>query len=171
MVPISRSLVIVMLVGMLPGLGGCITDQLLMPSASAASGAAQATVTISRSDDFTYRAAAASIELNGKPLANLAAGRSYTGQLPAGPAVIKISAWSAPISIGSHRLPSGSTSYRFNAEAGKTYNFTISPRSTPVTPQETDGGTAHDSAIDVTGSIGEPITEGSGGPFQIAVAQ
>jgi hypothetical protein len=169
MVPISRSLVIVMLVGMLPGLGGCITDQ-LMPSSAAASGAAQATVTISRSDDLAFRAAAASVELNGKSLTTLAAGRTYTGQLPAGQAVIKVSAWTAPISIGSHRLPSGSTSYRFNVEAGKTYSFTISPRTTPAT-QEASADTAHDSVSDATGSTSAAVTEGSGGPFQISVTQ
>ena len=167
MAPIRRSLALVTLFGMLLGLGGCITDQ-LMPSSASASGAAQATVTISRSDDLTYRAAAASIEVNGKPMATLAAGRTYTGQLPAGPAVIKVSAWTAPISIGSHRLPSGSASYRFNVEAGKTYSFTISPRSTPAT-QEAGRDTAHDNASDATGSIGGATTEGSGGPFQIAV--
>ena len=171
MAPVSRLLAIIMLLSILPGLGGCITDQLMMPSSAAASGSAQATITISRSDDLSFRAAAASVEVNGKALTTLAAGRTYTGQLPAGPAVIKVSAWTAPISIGSHRLPSGSTSYRFNVEAGKTYSFTISPRSTPATTQEANVGTAHDSAIDVTGSIGEPITEGSGGPFQIAVMQ
>jgi len=165
---ICRSLALIMLLGMSLGLSGCITDQLMPSSASASS--AQATVTISRSDDMTFRAAAASVELNGKPIATLAAGRSYTAQLPAGSAVIKVSAWTAPISIGSHRLPSGSTSYRFNVEAGKTYSFTISPRTTPAT-QEASADIAHDSVSDATGSTGAATTEGSGGPFQIAVTQ
>ena len=34
--------------------------------------------------------------------------------------------------MASHRLPSGSTSYRFNVESGKSYSFVISPRSEPA---------------------------------------
>ena len=142
---------------MLLACGGCMTDQLGPPSAAATPG--QPSITITRSDDFGYRAAAASVEINGEEVAMLAAGRSYNGTLPPGPAVLKVSAWTAPIGMGTNRLPSGSTSYRFNVESGKSYSFVISPRSEPAA-----NDIAHDAAA------GE-ATEGGGGAFQIAMAQ
>ena len=152
---IYRSILLLMLLAC----GGCMTDQLGPPTVAATPG--QPSITVSRSDDFSYRAAAASVEINGKQVATLAAGRSYNGTLPPGPAVLKVSAWTAPISVGSHRLPSGSTSYRFNVESGKSYSFVISPRSEPA---------ANDIAHDAAGGAGE-ATEGGGGAFQIACAQ
>jgi len=152
---IDRSVLLLMLLAC----SGCVTDQF---GASTAATPGQPAITITRSDDFTYRAAAASVEINGKPAAMLSAGRSYTGTLPPGPAVLKVSAWTAPIGVASHRLPSGSTSYRFNVESGKSYSFVISPRGEPA-------------AIDIThdgggGSSNEAV-EGGGGAFQISTAQ
>ena len=98
---------------MLLACGGCVTDQL---GASSDATPGQPSITISRSDDLTYRAAAASVEINGKSVATLAAGRTYTGTVPPGPAVLKVSAWSAPLGLATHRLPAGSTSYRFTVE-------------------------------------------------------
>lgn len=149
---VSRSILLLTLLAC----GGCMTDQLGPPGVAATPG--QTSITVSRSDDVTFRAAAASVEINGKQVATLAAGRSYNGTLPPGPAVLKVSAWTAPISVGSHRLPSGNSSYRFNVESGKSYSFVISPRSEPVASD-----TAHDAA-DVPGAA----TEGGGGAFQIA---
>jgi hypothetical protein len=153
MILIRRSMLLVMLLG----LSGCITDQFGSPPAAAGPG--QGTITITRSDDVTYRAAAASVELNGKQIATLAAGRSYTEPLSPGPVVVKVSAWTAPLNMASHRLPSGSTSYHFNVEPGKSYSFVISPRGEPI---------AHDAGA---GAGPGEATEGSGGPFQIAAAQ
>ncbi len=141
---------------MLLACGGCITDQLGLPSAAATPG--QPSITITRSDDFGYRAAAASVEINGEEVAMLAAGRSYNGTLTPGRAVLKVSAWTAPLGMGTNRLPSGSTSYRFNVQSGKSYSFVISPRSAPESSD-----VAHEGA-------GE-ATEGGGGAFQIALAQ
>jgi hypothetical protein len=87
-------------------------------------------------------------------------GRTYTGSLGPGPAVLKVSAWTPSLGMASHRLPAGSTSYRLNVEAGKSYSFVISPRAEPV-PQDATGS---------TGSTGE-TTEGGGGPFLIAASQ
>jgi hypothetical protein len=138
--------------------GGCVTDDIGPPTIASTPG--QTSITITRSDDVNYRSAAANVEINGKQVTTLAAGRSYTGALPAGSVVLKVSAWTAPISVGSHRLPSGSSSYRFSVESGKSYSFIISPRSEPA-PNDV----AHDTA-----SSGE-ATEGGGGAFQIAMAQ
>jgi hypothetical protein len=138
---------------------GCITDEFGSPTAASTSG--QPSITVSRSDDLSYRPAAATVEINGNQVATLAAGRSYTGTVPPGPAVLKVSSWTAPISVGSHRLPSGSTSYRFNVESGKSYSFVISPRNEPA---------PNDVSHEAPGGTGE-ATEGGGGPFQIAMAQ
>lgn len=138
---------------------GCVTDQF---GASNGATPGQPSISVTRSDDFTYRAAAASVEINGKSVATLAAGRSYTGTLPPGPAVLKVSAWSAPIGLASHRLPSGSTSYRFTVESGKSYSFVISPRGESA---------AVDITHDAAGSGSGEAVEDSGGAFQIAAAQ
>jgi hypothetical protein len=153
--PIGRPIVLLMLLAC----AGCVSDQ--SPAPGVAAGPGQATVTITRSsDDLTFMSAAANVELNGKPIAMLALGRSYTGSLPPGPAVLKVSAWSAPLGMANHRLPSGSTSYRFTVEPGKSYSFIVSPRGEVA---------AHD-AHDAAAASGE-ATEGGGGPFQIAAAQ
>ena len=136
--------------------GGCVTDQFGPPNAAATTG--QPSITITRSDDFGYRAAAASVEINGNEVAMLAAGRSYSGTVPPGHAVLKVSAWTASTSMGTNRLPSGSTSYRFNVQSGKSYSFVISPRSAPA---------ANDVAHEGAGEA----TEDGGGAFQIAFAQ
>ena len=157
MVLIHRSALLLMLLAC----GGCVTDQF---GASSAATPGQPSITISRSDDLTYRAAAASVEINGKSVATLAAGRTYTGTVPPGPAVLKVSAWSAPIGLATHRLPSGSTSYRFTVESGKSYSFVISPRGEPAALAVNQDGSGN------TSSSGEAV-EGTGGAFQIATAQ
>ncbi|MGO9702125.1 MAG: hypothetical protein ACLPX7_23010 [Xanthobacteraceae bacterium] len=154
---IDRSVLLLMLLAC----SGCVTDQF---GASTAATPGQPAITITRSDDFTYRAAAASVEINGKPVATLSAGRTYTGTVPPGPAVLKVSAWSAPIGLANHRLPSGSTSYRFTVESGKSYSFVISPRGEPAAIDITHDGSSSNS------SSGEAV-EGTGGAFQIAAAQ
>ena len=104
--------------------GGCVTDQF---GASNAAAPGQPSITISRSDDFTYRAAAASVEINGKPVATLAAGRIYTGTCPLDPPCLKSlpgrrrSAWRA---IACHPAAPATAS----TSSGKSYSFVISPR-------------------------------------------
>jgi hypothetical protein len=131
--------------------GGCITDQ------SASSSGPQATITISRPGGGEYTATVASVELNGSHIVNLTHGRSYTGPVSPGPAVLKVSAWSAspetpwlaPFAATRNQASAGSASYRFNVEPGKSYSFVISPRE--VSP--TAGGALRD------------------GPFQIVTTQ
>lgn len=155
MIQIHRSISLLMLFAC----SGCITDQLDPPTVGSTT--AQTSITITRSDDDSYRAAAADVEIDGKQVATLAAGRSYTGPLSPGSVVLKVSAWTAPISVGSHRLPSGSTSYRFSVQSGKSYSFVISPRGEPA---------PNDVALGAPGSSGE-ATESGGGAFQIAMTQ
>jgi hypothetical protein len=136
--------------------GGCVTDLWGSPPPAATAG--QATITITRSaDDLSYMAAAATVELNGKEVAMLAMGRTYADTLSPGPAVIKVSAWSDPSGMASRRLPQGSTSYRFNVEAGKSYSFVVSPRTASATHN--------------TSTVTDESIEGAGGPFKIAASQ
>jgi hypothetical protein len=123
-------------------LAGCMTDQ-PMPSVKPIA-AGQASITITRTSDTLYFAAPATVELNGTKIASLGVGEAYTGGVGRGPAVLTVSAWSAP----------GSSSYRFAVEPGKSYRFTVSPRTEPML------------AGMVGGLIGQAI-EG-GGPFQVA---
>jgi hypothetical protein len=160
---IHRSVLLLMLLGC----SGCITDQSSAPTAATPG---QPAITITRSDDLTYRAAAASVEINGKSVATLA-GRSYTGTLPPGPAVLKVSAWSAPIGLANHRLPSGSTSYRFTVESGKSYSFVISPRGELAASDITHDGSGGSSSSSSSSSSSGEAVEGTGGAFQIAAAQ
>jgi hypothetical protein len=142
--------------------GGCVTDEFMPVSFGGmsvhpnneAAQSEQGKISIVRSsDDVSYMSAAASVEINGKEVATLAHGRSYAGHLPPGPATIKVSAWDGIPGMAS-RLPSGSTTYKFNVEAGKSYSFIISPRREEM-PHDVLDGT-------------KVATEGRGGPFQIA---
>jgi hypothetical protein len=142
-VAIRRSIVPLMMLAC----GGCVTDQ--SPS-STASTASQARITISRSNDVAAFAPAANVDLNGSHVATLAQGRSYSSQLPPGPAVLSVSAWSTTIGGLGNRVPKGSATLHFEAEAGKSYSFIISPRGESVA---------------VAGS-----NASEGGPFQIAAA-
>jgi len=143
---------------MLLACSGCITDQFAASPSATTQG--EGTLTISRSDDLTYGSAAASVELNGKQIATLAMGRTYSGSVPAGPAILKVSAWTAPSGMAAHRLPQGSMTYRFNIEAGKSYSFVISPR-VEQQPAEAGGNNNANNA---------EATEGGGGAFVIAAA-
>lgn len=157
MTTISRAFALLLLLAC----GGCVTDELMPVSFGGASAAGngsaqseQGKISIVRSsDDLSYMSAAASVELNGKEVATLALGRSYSGPVPPGPATIKVSAWNGVPGMAK-RLPSGSTTYKFNVEAGKSYRFVISPRREEL-PHDLLDGT-------------KVATEGSGGPFQIA---
>jgi hypothetical protein len=76
-----------------------------------------------------YFGAAATVTLNGAQIANLSVGQSYSGVIAPGETTIRVSAWSAP----------GSSSYRFIAEAGKTYAFFVDPRGEPMVAGMTAG--------------------------------
>jgi len=150
---IARSILLVLLLCC----SGCITDQFAASPSTTTQG--EGTLTISRSDDLTYGSAAASVELNGKQIATLAMGRTFTGSVPAGAAVLKVSAWTVTLGIAAHRLPQGSTTYRFNIEAGKSYSFVVSPRvEQPPTAEAPSKNNVNAEAAD-----------GGGGAFVIAV--
>jgi hypothetical protein len=126
-------------------LAGCVTDGSMPLTQAVAPG--QATLSIMRSDDFLYMAMPVSVELNGAKIASIGKGETYTGGVAAGPAVVTVScAWASP----------GVASYQFTAVPGKTYRFTVSPRS------------ANFAASIAGGVLGQAI-EG-GGPFQIVPA-
>jgi hypothetical protein len=122
-------------------LAGCVTDGTAPLTRAVAPG--QAIISIARSNDLLYFAAPVSIELNGAKIASIEKGETYTGGVAPGPAVVSVSAWSSP----------GVSSYRFTAEPGKTYRFTVAPRGSNF------------AAGMALGVIGQAI-EG-GGPFQI----
>lgn len=65
-----------------------------------------------------YFGAPVTVELNGAKIASISKGETYTGGIAPGPAVVAVSAWSSP----------GASTYRFHAEPGKTYRFTVTPR-------------------------------------------
>jgi hypothetical protein len=122
-------------------LAGCATGG-NTPSASAIA-PGQATISISRADEFMYSGGSVSVELNGAKVASIGKGESYTGGVDPGPAVVSVSAWASP----------GASHHRFNAERGKTYRFVVSARE------------ANFAAGMIGGVLGQAI-EG-GGPFEI----
>jgi hypothetical protein len=124
-------------------LTGCSTTPTPDEATSVSSPRDKAAITIKRSSSIMYFGAAATVTLNGAQIANLSVGQSYSGVIAPGEATITVSAWSAP----------GSSSYRFTAEAGKTYTFFVGPRGEPMVA----GMTA--------GVVGQAIE--SGGPFSI----
>jgi len=104
------------------------------------------TVAITRTNDFLYLAAPAAIEINGTKVASLGRGESFNGQIAPGPTVVTVSTWSSP----------GSSSYRFNAVAGRTYRMIVGPRGKNY------------AAVVVGGLVGAAI-EG-GGAFEVVPA-
>jgi len=75
-------------------------------------------LTISRSSDLMYVGAPASIDVNGTRVADLGVGQSQAVPIKPGPVVVMASAWSA----------AGNSTYRFNAESGKSYRVVVTPR-------------------------------------------
>lgn len=139
-----RSLVLATLVL----LGGCATGGSTPPtSVNAATtrptAPGQATISISRTNEFAGSAATASVELNGAKIASIGNGESYTGGIAPGPAVVSVSAWSSP----------GASTTRFTAEPGKTYRFMVTPR-------------GENFAAGMIGGLVGQAVEG-GGPFEI----
>jgi hypothetical protein len=126
-------------------LAGCQTVADAGPPATPAPG--QASLTIARSSNPLYLAAAASVDVNGVNFASLPVGGSHTGAIAPGPTVITASAWSAP----------GRYSIRFNAEPGKSYRVVVTPRGAPM-------------LAGMAGGIVGQVVEG-GGPFQVALAR
>ena len=98
-------------------LAGCVTDGSTPSARPTAPG--QATISITRSDELMYFGAPVTVELNGAKIASISKGETYTGGIAPGSADVSVSAWSSP----------GTSHHRFTAEPGKTYRFTVAPRS------------------------------------------
>jgi len=78
----------------------------------------QARISLTRTDSGPSWAAAAQIEVNGAHVVELAPGQSYSGGVAPGPVTMTATAnWD----IGHYTV-------KFNAAAGKTYAFQVSPR-------------------------------------------
>lgn len=123
-------------------LAACTTTSTPAPPAGPPP-AGMAALAITRSSSLLYLAAPADVEVNGEKVAGLAVGESYNGTVRPGPTIITVSAWSAP----------GRYSFRFNAEAGKSYALLVSPRSEQMT-------------AGLGGGIVGQVVEGNG-PFKV----
>jgi hypothetical protein len=77
-----------------------------------------ATMTIVRSQDELYHALRAVIDLNGKHVATLAPGQTYSQSLPIGPTVLIVS--SPPLR--------GKSTLHFSATSGSLFQFLVTPR-------------------------------------------
>jgi hypothetical protein len=102
-----------------------------------------ATITIVRSQDELYHAIRAVIDLNGRQVATLAPGQTFSQPVPIGPIVITVSAPSLP----------GRSTLRLNADPGSLFQFLITPRVQNARSKMDNG-------------IAEQLREGSG-PFII----
>ena len=102
-----------------------------------------ATLQFTRPSVYMYALPDAYIDVNGTRMTNLANGSSYKGSVKPGPVTIVVTNWQSP----------GRSTLSFRAVAGKTYRFTIAPRTQNLV------------ATVAGGLIGQAI-EG-GGMFQI----
>jgi hypothetical protein len=112
--------------------------------AAYAAPAGRTAVSITRSNDMLYFGSSASVEINGRKVASLGRGETYTGDIAPGPTVVNVSSWSSP----------GVSSYSFNAQWGKSYSLTVKPHG------------ANFGAAMVGGLVGQAV-EGHG-QFEIA---
>jgi len=83
-----------------------------------------ARVSITRQSTILYAAAPATITLNGNKVADIGPGGSALVDVPAGPNVLAVSAWSYP----------GQFSVKLNAVAGQKYALEVAPRSDSFAP-------------------------------------
>jgi hypothetical protein len=100
-------------------LGGCVTDQTATASAApVAIPAGQASLTISRVNNYYGALVPVRVSANGADFASLGLGESFTGGVKPGPVTLTTSMWSTP----------GSYTVHFDAVAGKRYAFELQPR-------------------------------------------
>jgi hypothetical protein len=102
-----------------------------------------ATITIVRSQEELYHAVRVVIDLNGRQVATLAAGQTFSQSVPIGPTVLTVSAPPLP----------GSSMLRFNADPGSLFQLLVTPRIQNVRSKIDNG-------------IADRLREGSG-PFII----
>jgi hypothetical protein len=77
------------------------------------------TIQITRPSAYIYALSDAYIDVNGIRVTNLANGGSYKGSVKPGPVTIVVTNWQSP----------GRSIASFRAAPGKTYRFTVTPRS------------------------------------------
>jgi hypothetical protein len=136
----SRVLPTVWLLCLVPflGLAGCITakdSEVEIPPPAGMAGLA-----ISRENVANMIASPAKLEVNGAQVAYLAVTDDYTGAVAPGQVTLTV--------VG---LTGGRYSYRFKADAGKTYRFVIAPRAN-ITAEGLAAGPGQ--AIETTGPFG-----------------
>ena len=96
-------------------LAGCLTAQ--EPDVEAPPPAGMAGIAVERTNVFNMLASPAKLAVNGAEVRTLAVTDDYLGSVPPGQVVLTVSS-----------LSGGRYSYRFTANAGKTYHFIITPR-------------------------------------------
>jgi|SRR5262245_23349577 len=107
---------------------GCATP----PGSTADPASADAAeLILSRPADRTHRNVTALVEVNGVRAVELEREEGFTAPLRPGPTVVSVSGAPHP----------GHYSISFNAEAGRTYRFEVSPRGRGYTPSEREIGT------------------------------
>lgn len=103
-------------------LGGCVTDQSATANAAATIPSSQATLTITRVNNYMGALVPVNVTANGASFASLGLGESFTGGIKPGPVTLTTSMWSTP----------GSYTVHFNAEAGKRYAFELQSRTAGI---------------------------------------
>jgi hypothetical protein len=99
-------------------LAGCVTDQSATASAAPVIPPSQASVTITRVNNYYGALVPVNVTANGASFASLGLGETITGGVKPGPVTLTTTMWSTP----------GSYTVHFNAEAGKRYAFELQPR-------------------------------------------
>lgn len=135
-------------------LAGCVTDQ-SAPVASAPIPRSQASVTITRTGGYYASAVDADIDANGKRFVSLAKDATFTGGIQPGPVTLTVTCWCGP----------GRYNLQFNAQAGRHYEFEVSPRDEQFVATLAGGlvGAAAETAINGEKSGSFKIAEVTGG--------
>jgi hypothetical protein len=120
------------------GLAGCITAQDAAEDKPPPAG--MSSLAVSRANTFSMLGIPAQLEVNGKQVATMAVTDDYSGAVAPGQVVLTVSASSG-----------GRYSYRFKADAGKTYHFIVAPRAN-ITAEGLAAGPGQ--AIETSGAFG-----------------
>jgi hypothetical protein len=114
-----RTLGVLVLLCLAPALlAGCVTDQTTAAVAPVAIPPGQASLTITRVNNYMGALVPVNVSANGAEFASLGLGESFTGGIKPGPVTLTTSMWSTP----------GSYTVHFNAVAGKHYAFELQSR-------------------------------------------
>jgi len=131
-------------------LAGCVTDQSATASAApVAIPPGQASLTISRVNNYYGALVPVRVSANGADFASLGLGESFTGGVKPGPVTLTTSMWSTP----------GNYTVHFNAVAGKRYAFELQPR---------EAGIALAVAGGIVGAVADAAANGEqSGPYKL----